>query len=61
MTLSDAERTERLGWYARLIDACLSESEFARWERLRSDGLTPEMALTVVLRGRESDSKREDA
>lgn len=46
-----------IGWYARLMDAQLTEDEFQRWQRLLNDGLTAETALAVLLRGRESPSK----
>jgi len=43
---------DRIGWYARLMDAALTEAEFARWQRLQAGGLSAASALSVVLRAR---------
>lgn len=53
--------SETRGWYARLQDAGLSESEFQRWQRLVADGIGGETALVVVLRARESPPDGEEA
>jgi hypothetical protein len=41
-----------LGWYARLIDARLSQEETERWQRLVHEGMRYDAATAVVVSSR---------